>query len=105
MQDRRDTETDAEDRMADSPPPVQRGIDADRYYHGKYTGRRMPRGPLGTEETGPPAAIGFCAFCGTNARDTTGFRGVFDCPECFHIWHDSRVGTQPKSLDDFFSDS
>lgn len=84
---------------------VQRGLERYRFHERKYAGRAMPRGPLNTEEVGPPAAIGFCAFCGTNARATTGTRGVFDCPTCMNIWHDSRVGEQPKSLDDFFSDS
>jgi len=81
---------------------VKRGLDAYRYYRGKYDGRGAPRGPLGTAETGPLTAIGFCAFCGGNARATTGVRGVFDCPGCFHYWYDGRVGTQPKSLEDFF---
>jgi len=81
---------------------VQRGRDAHRYSPGKYGGRGAPRGPLNTEDIGPPAAIGFCAFCGTNARETTATRGVFDCPECTNVWFDRRVGTQPKSLEDFF---
>lgn len=84
---------------------VQRGLDDSRYYPGKYGGRRMPRGPLGTAETGPPAAIGFCAFWGSNARDTTGVRGVFDCPTCFHYWYDSRVGEQPRSFEDYISNA
>lgn len=75
------------------------------YREGKYEGYGMPRGPLGTEETGPPAAIGFCAWCGTNARGTTGVRGVFDCPNCIHAWYDSRVGEQPKGLEDFVEDN
>lgn len=80
---------------------VTRGPDESRYYHGKYGGYQMPRGPLGDEEAGPPAAIGFCAFCGSNARGTTDVRGVFDCPVCDRVWMDSRVGEQTYRLEDF----
>ncbi|MFC4553593.1 MULTISPECIES: hypothetical protein [Halorussus] len=84
------------------PRRVRRGLEAHRYYSGKYGGYGMPRGPLNTEGVGPPAAIGFCSFCGTNARQTTNVRGMFDCPTCVNVWYDRRVGTQPKSLEDFF---
>lgn len=89
----------------DANDRVRRGIEEHRYERDKYGGRGFPRGPLNTEEIGPPAAIGFCAFCAANARETTAVRGLFDCPECFNIWFDRRVGMQPTSLDDFFSDS
>ena len=81
---------------------VQRGDPDHRYYGGKYGGHGMPKGPLGTEQTGPTVAIGFCALCGSNARETTNVRGVFDCPTCTHFWHDSRVGTQLRTFDDYF---
>lgn len=81
---------------------IQRGPEKHRYYDGKYGGYGMPRGPLGTSDTGPPTAIGFCSMCATNARGTTANRGVFDCPECFNVWYDGRVGKQPRSLEDFF---
>jgi len=67
--------------------------------------RGFPRGPLATHDDGPfaPCAIGFCPFCGANARRTCSVRGFFDCPECTFYWFDRRVGEQTKSFDDFFS--
>ena len=63
----------------------------------------VPRGPLGTEEAGPTTAIGYCAFCGANARDTTSVRGVYNCSHCSRVWYDHRVGSQQRSFDDYFS--
>lgn len=73
--------------------------------HTQYSGARgFPRGPLGHIES-EPLAIGFCKLCGANARRTTVVRGVFDCPDCFWVWVDSRVGEQQRNLEDFFSKS
>jgi len=73
---------------------------ADEPTHG---GHGMPRGPLGTHEAGQVQAIGFCPLCGTNARRTCSNRGVFDCPTCFFVWYDERVGEQWRSFEDYFS--
>lgn len=76
--------------------------DAYRSAERTHGGYGMPRGPLGTvPESAPPAAIGFCPMCGTNARQTCSNRGVFDCPRCVFAWFDDRVGEQPRSLEDF----
>lgn len=69
-----------------------------------YNASGWPRGPLGLIEEGP-TAIGFCRLCGANARRSTCVRGMFDCPECFWQWVDTRVGEQHRSFDDFFSKS
>jgi hypothetical protein len=71
------------------------------------TGDGYKRGPMGTHDTGRYAlcAIGFCPWCGTNARRTTAIRGLFNCPHCSHYWHDDRVGSQTRTFDDFFSDT
>lgn len=70
---------------------------ADEVTHGGYG---MPRGPIPTiPENAPPTAIGFCPWCGTNARKTCSNRGMFDCPECSFWWYDDRVGEQTKSRD------
>lgn len=65
------------------------------------------RGPLGYEprdtRRGSGVAIGFCARCGMNARQSTKTRGLFDCPGCTYVWWDARVGKQTKSIDDFMS--
>lgn len=82
-----------------------RGDPDHQWYYGKYNGHPMPRGPSGYYESPQPTAIGFCPLCGTNARGTTGVRGVYDCPTCVHWWYDSRVGKQTKTFDDFFSHS
>jgi hypothetical protein len=66
--------------------------------------REWPRGPLGLVETPSPIAVGFCRLCGANARRTTVVRGVFDCPDCFYVWVDRRVGQPIYDIDDFFSD-
>lgn len=88
-----DTETSGEYR---------RGPEEHRYHPEKYDGRLMPRGPIGTvPESAPPAAIGFCPLCATNARGTTGVRGIFDCPKCTFFWYDDRVGEQTRSFEDF----
>lgn len=78
------------------------GYRADEPTHGGYG---MPRGPLGTHDVGPlaPVAIGFCPWCGANARGTCSNRGVFDCPRCTFYWYDERVGQQTRSFEDFFS--
>lgn len=68
-----------------------------------YDARGWPRGPLGHIESPAPTAIGFCRLCGANARRTTCVRGMFDCPDCFWQWVDERVGEQPRSFEDFFS--
>lgn len=72
---------------------------ADAVTHGGYG---MPRGPLGTADTGPTCAIGFCPMCGTNARKTCWNRGAFDCPNCTFVWYDSRIGKQSREFDDYF---
>jgi len=70
-----------------------------------YTNARgWPRGPLGLIETGP-TAIGFCRLCGANARRTTVVRGMFDCPDCFWQWVDTRVGEQQRDISDYFSNA
>ena len=67
--------------------------------------RGYPRGPISTHDVGPyaPCAIGFCAWCGANARRTCQVRGLFDCPECTNYWYDERVGQQYPRLEDYFS--
>lgn len=67
--------------------------------------RGHPVGPIGTHDTGPYAgcAIGFCPWCGTNARRTCQVRGLFDCPNCPYYWRDPRVGEQTRSIEDYFS--
>lgn len=80
------------------------------YERGKYDGRLFPRGLVGhlpkdVERAGhgPVPAIGFCPRCRTNARGTTGVRGVFDCPGCTYRWYDTRVGQPDYSIEDFTS--
>jgi hypothetical protein len=73
---------------------------ADVYSHA----RDFPRGPLGHIESAP-TAIGFCRLCGANARRTTAVRGVFNCPDCFWQWVDSRVGEQPRQFEDYFTET
>lgn len=67
--------------------------------------RGFPRGPLGYVGEGHPKAIGFCDWCGTNARRTTATRGVFVCPTCVHVWYDDRVGRPTLSFTDFFAEA
>jgi len=71
----------------------------------RYNGRGWPRGPLGLVESPAPTAIGFCRLCGANARRTTVVRGMFDCPDCFWQWMDTRVGEQTRDIEDYFSKS
>lgn len=69
----------------------------------KQGDRGYPRGPLCShDDFRRTCAIGFCPKCGTNARKTTQVRGLFHCPTCDLAWHDSRVGQQPRSFDDYF---
>ena len=66
--------------------------------------RQWPRGPLGLVESAP-VAIGFCRLCGANARRTTVVRGMFDCPDCYWQWVDTRVGEQSRDFDDYWSEA
>lgn len=96
--------------MSESLPPESidptRGNAEHWYVNGKYGGRGFPKGPLGTADIqGYYVALGFCPMCGENARNTTGVRGVYDCPTCTFVWHDDRVGEQQKSFGDYFSHS
>jgi len=73
----------------------------DEVTHGGYG---MPRGPLiHVPNDVEGFAIGFCPYCMTNARETCYNRGVFDCPACTAVWCDSRVGSQTRSFDDYFT--
>lgn len=69
---------------------------------GRYGERGWPRGPLGLIETPCPIALGFCRLCGANARRTTVVPGMFDCPDCYWQWVDTRVGEQPCKREDFW---
>lgn len=78
----------------------------DGYYaqYPTHAGYGMPRGPLGTHDDIPtPTAIGYCALCGSNARGTCSNKGMFDCPNCFRVWHDTRTGKIPRTIEDYFS--
>lgn len=66
--------------------------------------RQWPRGPLGLVESSP-TAIGFCRLCGANARRTTAVRGMFNCPDCYWQWVDTRVGEIPRDFEDYWSES
>lgn len=92
------TDTYADDERVERKGPND-------YYPGKYGGYGMPRGPIADHKGPFKAAIGFCPFCGANARGTCRNRGTFDCPRCTYFWYDERVGTQPKSFEDFFSET
>jgi len=76
----------------------------DTYYHGKYGGYGMPRGPLGYEESPLGVAIGYCPHCGANARETTQYKSVFDCPRCTYVWFDDRTHVErTRDIEDYFS--
>jgi len=69
-----------------------------------HDGYGMPRGPIATiPEAAPTTAIGFCPMCGANARVTCSNRGAFDCPTCTFAWYDDRVGSQTRSIGDYFT--
>lgn len=40
-----------------------------------------------------------------DARRTTVVRGMFNCPDCYWQWVDTRVGEQPRSFDDYWSEA
>jgi len=73
----------------------------------RHGDRGYPVGPLGREPgldvDTSPIAIGFCPWCGTNARRTTAVRGVFDCPGCTYQWNDNRVGEWKRPFENYFS--
>lgn len=72
-----------------------------------HNGYGQPKGPIGSisenKSFDPAPAIGFCPLCGENSRRTCYNRGVFDCPQCFFVWYDDRVGEKTRSFEDFFS--
>lgn len=77
-------------------------------------GGRVKRGPAAREPAGvrvgphghvgspTSVAIGFCALCGENARNTSVVRGEFRCPSCTRVWYDTRVGTSNREPEDNF---